>query len=71
MKKMANIVFHMKIVYTPGSLVQDLGVIQLHISSSVKGPDSDKVRHSGPDSPDSPDSSSLVKLYYSNYIILY
>ena len=46
----------MKIVYTPGSLVQDLGVIQLHIGSSVKGPDSDKVRHSGPDA-----ISALVK----------
>ena len=59
---MANIVFYMKIVYTPGSPVQDLGVIQLHIGSSVKGPDSDKVRHSGPDS-----SSSLVKRDVSPY----
>ena len=53
---MANIVFYMKIVYTPGSPVQDLGVIQLHIGSSVKGPDSDKVRRSGPDA-----ISALVK----------
>ena len=62
MKKMASIEFHKKIVFTPGSLVQDLGVIQLYIGSSVKGPDSDTVRHSGPDI-----SSSQVKRDVSPY----
>ena len=39
----------MKIVYTPGSLVQDFRVTNKNISSSAKGPDSDKVKCKAPD----------------------